>query len=140
MFPFVRIASAWPSTAPFSFSLTFNHINSVTHQKTLEAIYINFFSLRPTQVCYTIKIIPYLLHNLKIAVSYMLSTFYLLLFIYFFFCLYRVSHDPVVGLRQARGAAGGGGPAVAPPPGPRFHPPSSLINGIKYSYSAFASR
>src|SRR4028119_2128724 len=65
MLPFVRVASAWSNTAPFSFCLTFSHISSVTHLKTVQPIYINFFSLRHLPVCYAIKNILCLLHNLK---------------------------------------------------------------------------
>jgi hypothetical protein len=49
---------------------------------------------------------------------YRLST-YSYLFI-FLLCFTGYHSHPVDGLRRARDAAGGGGPAVAPPPGPRL--------------------
>ncbi len=72
------------------------------------------------------------------AVLYYPQRFYdYYLFIFsFFLCVYTGYYsDPVPAALKAEGAAGGGGPAIAPPPGPRFHPPSSCIKRL-YSASA----
>jgi hypothetical protein len=67
------------------------------------------------------KNILYLLHIQKMAILQSLTTF-LLLFAYFLSCVYTGYYsDPVPAALKAEGAAGGGGPAIAPPPGPRFH-------------------
>src|SRR4028118_789169 len=95
MLPFVRVASAWSNTTPFSFCLTFSHISSVTHQKTVQPIYINFFSLRHLPACYAIKNILYLLHNLKKCCNLCAMDLLPIPIYLFFFFIYRVVLDPV---------------------------------------------
>jgi hypothetical protein len=64
------------------------------------------------------------------AILQSLTTFRLL-FIYFFSCVYTGYYsDPVPAALKAEGAAGGGGPAIAPPPGPRFHQSLSSVSCV----------
>src|SRR4028118_1287463 len=119
MLPFVRVASAWSNTAPFSFGLTFSHISSVTPFKNRTTyIYQSFHPQRSSTLLHNQKYGIFVTHSKNRCKLYAVS-FLFLLFIYFLLCITGYHLDPVRRLRRASNAAGGGGPRLAVPPSPR---------------------